>query len=360
MQTRDTADSFDFDAALSFAGEDREYVEDVNRALKEAGVGTFLDSDYLAETWGEDLIEFFDGVYRRRSRFAILFISRHYSEKVWPRYERRSALARALEERAAYVLPVRLDDTIVEGLRPTVGYLDARRIGIDGLVAALLAKLAGRSVGGGSMIGDRVPRTKLEAEAVRTNRPPAWEYLYFAGILHLEKEVIEERYLDHELGYAESSGEQFDDITAIPFLNRAFDEASRLTRLMTSLMEPDILERAFGKPGETGDSDRIRHLAVRWNSVYSDLMKWSARIRGASHRDRFDNIFELEARFVGGPIQQYRDFVEHFIDTLDGVPQALAAGENLKIEMTLTLTIEDGLVEEYNLEMARLQRELLH
>jgi len=102
----DAERSSEFDVALSFAGEEREYVEDVADALKAAGVKVFLDSDYLADTWGEDLVEYFDAIYRTRSRYAVLFISRHYAEKAWPRAERRSALARALEQRSPYVLPV--------------------------------------------------------------------------------------------------------------------------------------------------------------------------------------------------------------------------------------------------------------
>jgi hypothetical protein len=129
---RPDGNPYDFDVALSFVGEEREYVEDVASALKAAGVTVFLDSDYLADTWGEDLVEFFEGNYRVRSRFAMLFLSRHYAENMWPREERRNALARAIEQRGAYVLPVRLDGTEIPGLRPTVGYLDTRRIGIEG------------------------------------------------------------------------------------------------------------------------------------------------------------------------------------------------------------------------------------
>jgi len=98
--TQPDRDSYDFEVALSFAGEDREYVEDINEALKQQGIRTFLDTDYLADLWGEDLVEFFDDIYRKRSLFAMLFISCHYGEKMWPRHERRSALVRALKERS--------------------------------------------------------------------------------------------------------------------------------------------------------------------------------------------------------------------------------------------------------------------
>lgn len=110
------------------------------------------------------------------------------------------------------MLPVRLDDAEVDGLRPTLGYLDTRRTGIDALVRALLAKFAGRSGWPDGWPGDRAPRTQREADEVRSERPPGWEYLYFAGVLHVEKEALEGKYLDHELAYAALSGERIDDM----------------------------------------------------------------------------------------------------------------------------------------------------
>lgn len=346
--------TYDFDVALSFAGEDRDYVEDVNNALKAAGVRTFLDSDYLSDTWGEDLVDFFDGIYRKRSRFAILFISHHYAEKMWPRHERRSALARALEERAAYVLPVRLDDTSVDGLRPTIGYLDTRRTGIDALVRALTAKIAGRSGWPDGWPGDRAPRGYREIDEVVSERPPGWEYLFFAGVLHAEKAVLEAKYLDHELRYAALSGERMEDNEMSSFLRRMFNEIGALVRSLVSMMEPEVQERAFGPSGVAGDPIRIRHLAQRWNSAYEGLLDWATRIRGLSHDGRFDSAFELLARFADKPIEQYRSFVDELIEEVDRLPTALATSEPLTISLSVTVSIEEGLAEEFSAELARL------
>ena len=41
--------------ALSFAGEDREYVKQVAKHLDKLGVTVFYDRDKTAELWGEDL-----------------------------------------------------------------------------------------------------------------------------------------------------------------------------------------------------------------------------------------------------------------------------------------------------------------
>jgi hypothetical protein len=129
-----------FDFCLSFAGEQRPYVERVAHSLKGRGYRVFYDADEDAELLGKNLEEHFDYVFRRASRACVMFISREYAEKKWTKYERRSALARALEE-DEYVLPARFDDTELPGLHPTVGYVDLRRYTSDELVDLLARKL---------------------------------------------------------------------------------------------------------------------------------------------------------------------------------------------------------------------------
>jgi hypothetical protein len=131
-----------FDVCLSFAGEQRDYVERIAVALKTAGLKVFYDQDkdIAASLWGSDLTETLDYVYREGSRFCVMFISTDYAEKSWTRHERRSALARALEE-DEYVLPAVFDDTELPGFRPTIGYVDLREIAPATLVEFILKKL---------------------------------------------------------------------------------------------------------------------------------------------------------------------------------------------------------------------------
>src|SRR5437899_1900226 len=102
---------FDYDVALSFAGEDRAYVQAVAECLRSHNVKVFYDEFAPAETWGADLYVFFDDIFRKKARFVVAFISSYYAGKPWPNHERQSAQARALVESRTYFLPVRLDDT---------------------------------------------------------------------------------------------------------------------------------------------------------------------------------------------------------------------------------------------------------
>jgi hypothetical protein len=112
-----------YDVALSFAGEDREYVEKVAEILRARGVKVFYDKFEKAELWGKNLIEHLAEIYQKRSRFVVMFISKHYVEKAWPKHERQNAQARALVAKEEYILPARFDDTEVPGMTSTVGYI---------------------------------------------------------------------------------------------------------------------------------------------------------------------------------------------------------------------------------------------
>lgn len=129
-----------YEIVLSFAGEDRGYVERVAAYLKKRDVRCFYDKYEEVTLWGKDLAEHLDKVYRS-ARFCVMFISQHYAEKLWPNHERRSALARAVEEKGEYILPARFDNTEVPGIRHTLGYVDLRSKSPDELGHMILQKL---------------------------------------------------------------------------------------------------------------------------------------------------------------------------------------------------------------------------
>lgn len=344
------AQQHDFDVAVSFAGEDRDYVEDYVERLKAAGVRVFYDNDFASDMWGEDLVEYFDQVFRLRSRFAVIFVSSSYAEKMWTRHERRSALARGLKETDPYVLPIKLDETTLDGLRPTLAYLDARRFGLDGIVKLTLEKLSGTAKLGATPI-DRVPRSEIEEQLVLLQRPPCWEYLYFGGRLLRERMAIEDKYRDHQLRYVRRTGEQLNLPQSIAFVRGAANDAQHLAQSMGQLMSPEAQAWAFGKPGEPGDSDNITHLAKKWNSIYEGFLDWAATIRATRMTSELDRAKELLARYADGPIKQYRDFINQLIAEFDALPTLIAAQKPVTIELKYTMAIPDEVAEEFLAEL---------
>ena len=124
MQPRSVRDELQYDVCLSFAGEDRQYVEEVADHLSSLGVRVFYDRYEEVELWGKDLYAHLDDVYQNAAKYCVLFISEHYARKLWPSHERRSAQARALREHQEYILPARFDKTEVPGMPSTIGYVD--------------------------------------------------------------------------------------------------------------------------------------------------------------------------------------------------------------------------------------------
>lgn len=133
--------SFEYDIAFSFAGEDREYVRGVAEVLRAYSVQLFYDIYEQHTLWGKDLYAHLDDVYRKRSRYCVMFLSKHYAAKLWTNHERKSAQARAFSESAEYVLPVRLDRTEIPGVPPTTGFLDGTALTPTDVANLVMKKL---------------------------------------------------------------------------------------------------------------------------------------------------------------------------------------------------------------------------
>ena len=130
---------YDYDVVLSFAGEDREYVGKVADMLYALGIRVFYDKYEQVELWGKNLYVHLDEIYQKRSQYCVIFISKYYKEKLWTSHERESAQARAFQQNQEYILPVRLDDTEIPGIRLTTGYIRGDSIEPEEL-ALLVAK----------------------------------------------------------------------------------------------------------------------------------------------------------------------------------------------------------------------------
>jgi len=137
------SDDFEYEVALSFAGEDRKIAEELAGILDGFDVSVFYDLHEQAELWGKDLYQHLQVVYRDKAKYCVIFVSGDYIAKAWTKHELKQAQARALMENREYILPVRLDDAELPGLNATVGYLDLRKYSIEGVADLLMQKLRG-------------------------------------------------------------------------------------------------------------------------------------------------------------------------------------------------------------------------
>lgn len=132
-----------FDVAISFAGTDRQYAEKLATLLKDSGFSVFYDEFYPEYLWGKNLVDTFDEIFRKRARYCVMFISKEYNDRVWTNHERQSAQARALKEKGKeYILPIKIDETELAGMPPTIGYVSLAK-GIEKIAEMLIKKLKG-------------------------------------------------------------------------------------------------------------------------------------------------------------------------------------------------------------------------
>lgn len=174
------APEIEYEVALSFAGEERAFVQRVAEILKEAGARVFFDDFETVALWGHDLAAHFDEVFRWKARYVVPFVSSSYAAKAWPRHEFHSALARAVQEREPYLLPVRFDATDLPGLSPTVAYLDATALGPDEVAGVILQKL-GRAPGDAGGAGPSARAPKAPAAGPSPERRARFEEAYAAA-----------------------------------------------------------------------------------------------------------------------------------------------------------------------------------
>ena len=111
---------FEYDMAISFAGEDRVIAEDLAEALSNKGVEVFYDKSFKIALLGRELADVFRGIYASKSRFAVVLISRNYLGKNWTNFEFSIIREQAKKRKSEFILPVRLDDTNMFGI-PTEG-----------------------------------------------------------------------------------------------------------------------------------------------------------------------------------------------------------------------------------------------
>jgi hypothetical protein len=141
-QTRNRMSTiYKYDIALSFAGEDRPYVDQVAHLLREKGIVVFYDNFEEENLLGKNLYDYLSDLYANQALFTVMFISKFYAQKLWTDLERQAMQSRAFRERQEYILPIRFDDTKIPGLLDIIAYVSANNYTPERLADLLEKKL---------------------------------------------------------------------------------------------------------------------------------------------------------------------------------------------------------------------------
>jgi hypothetical protein len=114
-----------FDIAVSFASEQREYVEQTVTATKDLGLKVFYDKDASYDWWGRNFIVEQRKIYGGSTLFVVPFISKEYLARPFPMDEFSSAMMKAVKQPNPYILPILVGEVDVpaEMLHPHIGTL---------------------------------------------------------------------------------------------------------------------------------------------------------------------------------------------------------------------------------------------
>lgn len=196
----------------------------------------------------------------------------------------------------------------------------------------------------------------LRGDALRIalDQPPAWEYLLFAAAL--TDGVARHRRLSrtHALKVPIGFGEDVQDPLA--WIQARFSDARRLSATLGQLMNTD-LQDAFGPPGTPGDTGAIVFVADTIADLYRDALLWSLRLRTANVDDRFQVVTAAVGDMMDDVIRQVAVFgpnVKSQIQAALAAPKTVTA---TVLEMTLTITLPEEVLQRFNDELARLSIE---
>jgi hypothetical protein len=327
-----------FDVALSFSGEHRSFVRTLSNRLTESGVRVFFDEELQAEMWGENLYDYLQDVYKTKARFVVAFASESYGSKAWPKLERQSAQARALEWSGPYLLPVRLDDSELPGILTTVGYVDAREVGLEGLVSLVLKKLGKEP---GANPEDPLPLTQHEMDVLKNDRPPGWEWFLFAGILLQGRSALEDKWRDHILGLKSARAPRLaNPQEAIAYIQTAIEQIRVIVEDLGRIISPEVQEKAFGPPGTPGDWDLDEYMGRRFVGLYGQMLSWASEVRSASVPNGWDRVFALLSSYSDQPLGEVRGAIDAFADFARSIPAHVSEPNPSPEQVTIPLKFD--------------------
>ncbi|WP_028671589.1 TIR domain-containing protein [Saccharospirillum impatiens] len=118
---RDDPQTFDWDFAISFAGECRVLAKTIADLLEILDCTVFYDQYYEANYLGTAWSQQFKDIFGSKARYVVCLLDSHHAEKIWPTFERECFTPRVED---AAVIPIYLDDTPFIGIPKDIVGID--------------------------------------------------------------------------------------------------------------------------------------------------------------------------------------------------------------------------------------------
>lgn len=112
---------FDWDFAISFAGENRNLAKQIAYLLEMLDCTVFYDEYYEANYLGKAWSQQFKEIFGTKSRYVVCLLDKHHADKIWPTFERDCFKPRVGD---GAVIPIYLDDTPFVGIPQDIAGID--------------------------------------------------------------------------------------------------------------------------------------------------------------------------------------------------------------------------------------------
>jgi hypothetical protein len=110
---RESSKDYEYDFAISFAGENRELARCIADSLEVLDARVFFDeyfeTNFLGRAWSNE----FKRIFSSDSRLVVCLLDIHHKDKLWPTFERECFQPRVPD---GDVIPIYLDDTSFPGI----------------------------------------------------------------------------------------------------------------------------------------------------------------------------------------------------------------------------------------------------
>ncbi len=205
--------------------------------------------------------------------------------------------------------------------------------------------------------GDQYWLKDLHGDSLRIalDKPAGWEYRLFAHALIDGVSAHHRLRRRHETGIPLGLGEDVKEPLA--WFGARFSDTMRMAKALSALMN-ETLQEALGPKGVSGDAERLIFVADTIADIYGDALHWSARMRAANIDGRYDLLRSIVSKMVDDLIRQVREFGPYIRDTYETAIAAPPTVTPRVVEMTLTISIDPSVLDEFGKEVVRLQNEL--
>lgn len=207
---------------------------------------------------------------------------------------------------------------------------------------------------------DGIPRTAAQRAALVRDKPAAWEYLLFTGILLAGRDDLALKWRDHELRLPRGPRVELGLEEAVAYLGEQFRAVTDRVDSMMRVFAVDAQEAAFGPPGVSGDAVKVEHIARRILLGYEELLDWAAAIRAVVAPAALAPAFETAARMVDLPLLQFRRFIDDAEREMQRAVRHLADPNpdrgQLQINLELVLAVDPAVSKEFAKRTKRARR----